>query len=54
MNYSKYIEKGDTKITNSREYTSHNTRQLNEIEIKKILLKVDCIQDKLKHNNKKN
>ncbi|MDB2655803.1 polysaccharide biosynthesis protein [Candidatus Pelagibacter bacterium] len=53
LNYSKYIEKGDKKITNSKEYTSHNTKQLDEVEIKKILLEVDCILQKIKQHNKK-
>jgi UDP-N-acetylglucosamine 4,6-dehydratase/5-epimerase len=53
LNYSKFIEKGDTKITNAKEYTSHNSKQLSEVEIKKLLLKVECVQEKLKKKRTK-
>ncbi len=53
LNYSKYVEKGNMNITKSTEYTSHNTKQLNENQLSKILLKVNCISEKLRQNNKK-
>lgn len=38
LNYEKYLEDGDKKITKTEEYTSHNTTQLDvEATIKKVL-----------------
>ena len=48
LNYNKFYEKGEEVITLSSEYNSHNTRQLNEKELKEILLKLNEIQFQLK------
>ena len=48
LNYSKYIDKGNKKISVFNEYSSHNTKQLNEEEMKKLLMKVDFIRNILK------
>jgi len=40
LNYSKYFEIGEEKITNSAEYNSHNTNQLNKESLSKLLLKL--------------
>lgn len=40
MNYTKYFDKGDPKISEVCEYTSHNTHRLNEIEMKRMLKKL--------------
>ena len=48
LNYNKFYEKGEEVITRSREYNSHNTHQLNEKELKEILLKLNEIQPQLK------
>tara|TARA_B110000196_G_C21151102_1_gene669745 strand:- start:4481 stop:5503 length:1023 start_codon:yes stop_codon:yes gene_type:complete len=48
LNYNKFYEKGEEVITLSSEYNSHNTRQLNEKELKEILLKLNEIQSQLK------
>ena len=40
LNYSKYFEIGEEKITNSTEYNSHNTNQLNKESLSKLLLKL--------------
>lgn len=53
LNYSKYIDKGNTKITKSTEYTSHNTNQLSETQLIKILLKVNCVSEKMRDIIKK-
>jgi len=50
LNYEKYFDKGDGRITNSSEFHSHNTRQLDIAEMKDILLKLSCISDALAHN----
>jgi len=48
LNYSKYFEEGEEVITQANEYHSHNTRQLNQQELEKILLNLNEIQDSLK------
>ncbi|MDC0152623.1 polysaccharide biosynthesis protein [bacterium] len=48
LNYNKFFEEGKEVITRSDEYHSHNTHQLNEEELKKILLKLNEIQPQLK------
>lgn len=45
LNYTKYLETGKKKITNSEEYTSHNTTRLDIQETKKMLLKTTFIKD---------
>jgi UDP-glucose 4-epimerase len=47
LNYEAYFEVGDTGITRSGEYTSHNTRRLNRSQLKQLLLGVDFIQNQL-------
>ncbi len=47
LNYAKYFSDGEERISNLDDYTSHNTRQLSTAEIKKILLKLDYIQEKI-------
>jgi UDP-glucose 4-epimerase len=37
LNYSKYFVKGKKSITNSYDYTSHNTKQLSLNELKKLI-----------------
>jgi UDP-glucose 4-epimerase len=47
LNYSKYFEEGKL-ITEANDYHSHNTKQLNEKELKEMLLNLTEIQDDLK------
>jgi UDP-glucose 4-epimerase len=47
LNYSKFFEEGEV-ITEAHDYHSHNTKQLNEEELKNMLLKLTEIQDDLK------
>jgi UDP-glucose 4-epimerase len=44
LNYEKFFEKGEQRISISQEFTSHNTHRLNLVEMKELLLKVDFIQ----------
>jgi UDP-glucose 4-epimerase len=39
LNYSKFVEKGEEKISQAKDYNSHNTTQLNVKEMKKLLEK---------------
>jgi UDP-glucose 4-epimerase len=48
LNYEKYFEKGEKKITDADEYHSHNTHQLNQQELKQILMSLSEISDSLK------
>jgi UDP-glucose 4-epimerase len=47
LNYGKYFEEGDSHVTEMEEYHSHNTHQLTEDELKKILLDLEYIKSKL-------
>jgi UDP-glucose 4-epimerase len=49
LNYSKFVEVGEIKISEASEYNSNNARKLNHDEILKILLKLDIIQLALKN-----
>lgn len=44
LNYSKFFEQGEKRITQAGEYTSHNTRQLDAAEMREILLRLPFIQ----------
>ena len=45
LNYTKYVETGQEKLTNSIEdYNSHNTERLEKEEMKKLLLKLDLFK----------
>ena len=41
LNYGKYIDKGETQISEAKDYNSHNTERLNKDGMKKLLLKLD-------------
>ena len=40
LNYGKFIEQGEVKISNAHDYNSHNTQRLNQDEMKQLLLKL--------------
>jgi UDP-glucose 4-epimerase len=40
LNYSKYFEEGEEVVTQAHEYHSHNTVQLSEVELTRLLLKL--------------
>ena len=44
LNYEKYFEQGEKRITTASEYNSHNTHQLTVEEMKALLLKLDFVQ----------
>jgi len=48
LNYSKFVEDGEEVVTQAHEYHSHNTYQLNEKELKQMLLDLLEIQKELK------
>lgn len=53
LNYSLYFTEGNERIANVEEYTSHNTRRLNRIELKEMLLKLEYVQKELQGNSSK-
>jgi len=44
LNYAKFFEQGEKRITASGDYTSHNTRQLDVPGMKEMLLRLPLIQ----------
>lgn len=48
LNYNKYFVEGNQKISTVEDYNSHNTTRLNVDEVKKLLLKLDFINDVFK------
>lgn len=47
LNYAKYYSDGEEKISHLEDYTSHNTLQLDVVQIKSLLKKLDFIQEQL-------
>ncbi|MCU7842292.1 MAG: polysaccharide biosynthesis protein [Candidatus Thiodiazotropha sp. (ex Monitilora ramsayi)] len=47
LNYKKYFVEGEEKISEVTDYTSHNTERLDVEGVKKLLLKLEYIQDML-------
>lgn len=47
LNYNKFVEEGETVVTQAHEYHSHNTHRLNEEELKQMLLELREIQGEL-------
>jgi UDP-glucose 4-epimerase len=47
LNYTKYFLEGETNISNTVDYTSHNTNQLDLKEVINVLLKLEFIKNKL-------
>jgi UDP-N-acetylglucosamine 4,6-dehydratase len=44
LNYEKFVEQGEPRITHGEEYNSHNTERLNVEGMKALLLKLEFIQ----------
>ncbi len=44
LNYGKFVEQGETKISEAIEYTSHNTTRLDESGMKNLLMKLHFMQ----------
>lgn len=53
LNYEKYFEEGDKKLSNEVEYNSHNTDRLTVEQIKEKILQLPYIQQELKGWNHK-
>lgn len=47
LNYEKYFNDGEEKISDTEDYTSHNTERLNEKKTIDILTNLDYVQNKL-------
>ena len=45
LNYSKFVEQGEKKISNSVDYNSHNTEQLDVEGMKRLLLKLEFLRN---------
>jgi len=48
LNYSSYFSEGKKELSNIDDYNSHNTEQKDIEGIKKLLLKLDFVQQSLK------
>lgn len=48
LNYDKFFEKGEDKISEHLDYTSENTHRLTDSELKEMLLKLDHVQNELR------
>ncbi|KFF43314.1 UDP-glucose 4-epimerase [Pseudomonas sp. BRG-100] len=44
LNYSKFVEQGEEKISHTEDYNSHNTERLDVEGMKRLLLKLDFMQ----------
>jgi len=47
LNYAQYFSEGEEKLSTIDDYTSHNTERLNVEQVKKLLLKLEYIQEEL-------
>jgi len=45
LNYGKFVETGERRISESTDYTSHNTHRLDEPEMRGLLLQLPFVQD---------
>ena len=45
LNYSKFVEAGEVEISSSHDYNSHNTKQLNIVSMKELLMNLDLVRD---------
>ena len=50
LNYEKYVESGELKISAATEYNSHNTKRLDISSTKELLMKLDFIKKALNTN----
>ena len=44
LNYAKFVEQGERRITVAEDYNSHNTRRLDVAEMKQLLLKLEFMR----------
>ncbi|MBV8660644.1 MAG: polysaccharide biosynthesis protein [Candidatus Dependentiae bacterium] len=45
LNYGKFVEEGDTRISIFEDYNSHNTHRLDEASMQQLLLKLEFVRD---------
>jgi UDP-glucose 4-epimerase len=45
LNYGKFVEQGERRISESKDYNSHNTERLDVAEMKTLLLKLSFVRD---------
>lgn len=45
LNYSSFVEQGQIKVSQAIEYNSHNTHQLDEEEMRKLLMKLNLMSE---------
>ncbi|MEN6411831.1 MAG: polysaccharide biosynthesis protein [Veillonellales bacterium] len=45
LNYDQYFSDGNEKVKQAAEYTSHNTRRLDVVGTKKLLMTLDCVHE---------
>jgi UDP-N-acetylglucosamine 4,6-dehydratase/5-epimerase len=45
LNYDKYFVEGETQISSSQDYTSHNTRRLDVAGVRELLMKLDIVRE---------
>lgn len=50
LNYSKFVDQGDTKLSRTEEYNSHNTQRLDVEGMKQLLLKLPYVLEASKGN----
>lgn len=53
LNYSKFVDAGEVKISNAIDYNSHNTLQLDVSDMQKLLMKLDIIKNAMNSNSSK-
>jgi UDP-glucose 4-epimerase len=44
LNYGKFVEEGEQRISNCEDYNSHNTERLDSAGLEKLLMKLDFIR----------
>ena len=45
LNYEKFVDKGEERISHSNDYNSHNTTRLDIKNMKKLLMKISFMKD---------
>ena len=50
LNYERYIDQGKLEISNSVEYTSHNTERLDKVGMQEMLIKLNFIKEAINGN----
>jgi UDP-N-acetylglucosamine 4,6-dehydratase/5-epimerase len=48
LNYDKYFVQGETAVSSFDDYTSHNTKRLNLVELKQLLSRLDIVSEALR------